>query len=113
MLLPQATRTHAHARAPPTAPTYPFAMTVDVRVAAASVERPQRRGRKATTEGARLRTSNGSQESAPEYPPETSQELDDAEGADAFETEKSARETRRPNAPERQDEELISLDPPD
>lgn len=41
------------------------------------------------------------------------QELDDNEGADAFETEESARTTRRPNSGERQDEELISLDPPD
>lgn len=40
-------------------------------------------------------------------------ELDDNEGADAFETEESAPGTRRPGAPERQDEELISLDPPD
>lgn len=41
------------------------------------------------------------------------QELDDNEGADAFETEDSVRTTRRTSSSERQDEELISLDPPD
>ncbi|MBP6685576.1 MAG: hypothetical protein KA158_09150 [Leucobacter sp.] len=45
--------------------------------------------------------------------PNNHPELDDNEGADAFETEESAPGARRPGAPERQDEELISLDPPD
>lgn len=41
------------------------------------------------------------------------QELDDTEGADAFETAESARTARRTSPSARQDESLISLDPPD
>lgn len=40
-------------------------------------------------------------------------EIEDHEGADVFETTADAREARREDAPERQDEEIITLDSPD
>lgn len=40
-------------------------------------------------------------------------DLNDTEGADAFETPETAQPAEREGAPERQDEEIITLDTPD
>ncbi|MFF8817670.1 hypothetical protein ACF07D_06675 [Leucobacter sp. NPDC015123] len=45
--------------------------------------------------------------------PDDSKELDDHEGADAFETVEAAEREPRKGSAERQDEELITLDTPD
>lgn len=45
--------------------------------------------------------------------PDDNPELDDHEGADAFETSESAQEEPRKGSGERQDEEIITLDTPD
>lgn len=45
--------------------------------------------------------------SAPEY------EVDPDEGADAFETREEAEDERRTKAPERQDDDITTLDTPD
>ncbi|UTX53096.1 hypothetical protein [Leucobacter aridicollis] len=45
--------------------------------------------------------------------PDESTELDDHEGADAFETRDAAQSEPRKGSTERQDEEIITLDTPD